>query len=182
MSKKAESIFDQNLAESSLWILIPKVAGSTSITTILILFIFWIDFGEIPHFAIGFAIVLAVFQILMVIGIRFRNRTDLHVTKTVKNDWLDKLGAIWLMACAFGALAGWICNQLANGFPDLSLIFQILSILFAIFLPFITMLPNLRYLETKVLYIQIPILFLVTTLPMFVGLTQLRALFKRFFW
>ena len=179
MNKKDETIFNKKVVDSTLWILIPKVLGSIFITSALILLIFWLSFGELSYFSFSFTFSLAVLQILIVLGLRFQDRTDLHASKPLKNNWLDKIGGFWLLACALGALGGWIFNQLAFGYPFFSLYFQILSFCFTIVLPIFTMLPNLRYLETKVLYIQLPLLFFVTTLPILVGINPAFSLFNR---
>ena len=165
--------------DSSLWVLLPRLCFSVLISVVIVLGIFWLYFGEINGFAVGFAAFLAVLQILMAIGFRFQNRTDLHATKPVRNDFLDKIAGWWLMACAFGALFGWLCLRGAAMFPSLNIFFHAAAVFLTIVLPVATMLPNLRYLAGKIWYIQIPLLTLITLLPSLVGLHSLVLLLSK---
>jgi hypothetical protein len=165
--------------EASLWVLLPKAFGAILLSDVLILLIFWLVFGEFSAFAFGFVIFLSVLQILMIVGLRFRDRKRFHATKSPPNDWLDKLGAWWLMACAFGAFFGWISAQLAASWPQFETAFLALAVVFSIVLPVLTMLPNLRYLETRIAVIQIPILFFVTILPLLSGFKSVFKIWQR---
>lgn len=166
--------------EAPLWLLLPKAFSAILISDVLVLLIFWLRFGELTLFAFGFAIFLTALQILIIVGLRFQNRTDLHVTPPAKFDRLDKIGAWWLMACAFGAFFGWICLNLAAGFPAFKLAFHGANIFFSVILPVLTMLPNLRYISLKALYIQIPLLIFITFLPMLVGVSSLLTFWNYF--
>lgn len=174
--REAATLGDIN-AEASLWILLPKMLAAIAASTVLILLIFYLQSGELPFFAFGVAIFFAAFQILIIVGLRFYNRTETHTTKKLQNDWIDKIGAWWLMACAFGALIGWLCGRMAEYFPNYTLIFHAAKIFFTIILPVLMMLPNLRYLERQSAAIQVPLLTFITILPMFVGLSSIG-----FFW
>ncbi|HEY8559989.1 MAG TPA: hypothetical protein VIL74_06405 [Pyrinomonadaceae bacterium] len=166
-------------ADAPLVILLPKAAGAILLSDVLILSVFWLSFGELPMFAFGFVIFLTALQILVIVGLRFGGRKDLHSTERLRNDALDKIGAWWLMACAFGALFGWISAQLAVSFPQYENGFLLAAIVFSIFLPVAAMLPNLRYLEARISHIQIPLLFFVTVLPVLSGIGSLLKLWQR---
>jgi ABC-type polysaccharide/polyol phosphate export permease len=171
-------IFGGMNVEASLWVLLPKAFFSILLSAVLFLIIFWLRFGELPPFAWGFALFLITMQILIITGLRFLNRPDVHTQPPARNDWIDKIGAWWLMACAFGAFFGWICGQLAVWFPDYRQFFQIAKVIFTIVLPVLTMLPNLRYISKNAAYIQVPILVLVTLLPILVGIDALITLWN----
>ena len=176
-SKSKSATFGDINAEAPLWILLPKMLSAIAVSTVFILVLFYLQFGELPIFIYGFAAFIAVLQILTVVGLRFQNRNEVHTTVKLRNDWLDKIAAWWLMACAFGALTGWFCGQMAHSFQKFSLAFHGAKIFFTFALPVFTMLPNLRYLERQSAAIQIPLLFFITILPMFVGASSVI-----FFW
>lgn len=156
--------------EASLWILIPIAFTEILFSCVLVLLRFWLEFGELSPLAWGCAAFFAILTILIIIGLRFQNRPEVHTTVAARGDWIDKIGAWWLMACAFGALLGWVCGQMANGFPRYRQIFLVAEIIFTIVLPFVTMLPNVRYVSRNAAYIQVPLLVLITVLPVLVGI------------
>jgi hypothetical protein len=168
---------DKEIENLPLIVLLPRVVFSVALTVLIILVIFRLQIGNFTWFSVGFATFCAAFEILIVIGLRFRNRTELHVSSTPKWDWADKLGGLWLVACAFGALAGWIFLQFAEDSP----VFQILTVFTTMILPFVTMLPHLRYIRSNSAYVQIPLLLILTFLPALIGVKPAIALFNRFF-
>jgi hypothetical protein len=169
-------IVDGVSVEGSLWLLIPKAATGIALSVIIILARFWFEFGEIPMFAVGFCVFVATLQILLIVGLRFVRRTEVYTIVEPRNDWIDKVGAWWLMACAFGALFGWLAGTMAVSYPEQWRIFYLLKTLLTIFLPIATMVPNLRYISRNAAYIQVPILVSVTILPILVGLGSVFAL------
>lgn len=171
--KSKPQFFGDINTEASLWVLFPKAFVGIGLSAVVILLRFWIEFGEISVFAFGFTTFIVVLEILIIIGLRFQNRTERHTTKPLRNDWLDKIGAWWLVACAFGAFFGWTCGNLAISFPHWTMIFLTAEIIFTILLPVITMIPNLRYLSRNSAALQVPILVLVTSLPFLVGIGSL---------
>ncbi|MEZ5428515.1 MAG: hypothetical protein R2747_19750 [Pyrinomonadaceae bacterium] len=168
-------------AEASLWVLLPKVLASLFFSSVMILLRFWQMFGYLSAFAFGFVIFTSALQVLIIVGLRFQNRTDLAVDQPERFNWLDWIGAWWLMACAGGAFFGWLCGNLAVAFPAWDLTFQLAKVFLTIVLPILTMLPNTRYVSAKTAYIQIPLLIVVTTLPMLVGIGSVWTLWTRFF-
>ena len=154
----------------SLWVLIPKAGAGILLSVALILVRYWFEFGKLSVFAFVFAGFLAMFQILLIVGLRFRTGTEAHTTVKARGDKLDMLAAWWLMACFLGAFIGWGCGQFAEIFPAYSKVFTIGEILFTIILPITTMLPNVRYVRRNSAFVQIPLLFFVTLLPLLVGI------------
>ena len=53
-----------------LWVLIPRAAGAILLTTGGLLLIFWLVFGELPTVALVCSGSLAIFQALIVFGLR----------------------------------------------------------------------------------------------------------------
>ena len=159
--------------EDSLWLLIPQVFASILISSLIIIVVFRIYFGEFAVFVFGFVLFLAVMQVLMVIGYRFQQRAEFHAKKEANFGLLDKIGGFWLIACAFGAFFGWVCGQLAVAFPEISSAMYIAAVFFTVGLPVLTVLPNLRYVGGKATLIQVPLLVFVTMLPVLEGMYYL---------
>ncbi len=65
-------LFDVSDSEigGSLWVLLPRAALSVGLSMAFIVFVFWMEFGEISTFAYGFAGVVGLFQIVMIYGLR----------------------------------------------------------------------------------------------------------------
>ena len=162
--------------EGSLWALIPKAAVGIIVSVVIILLGFLLSFGEIPLFAGGFSIFIAALQVLTIVGLRFLRRDETHTTVKPRNDWIDRVGSFWLMACGFGAFLGWISGVLGETFPDFWRMFNVLKVIFTIVLPVTTMLPNTRYISRNAAFVQVPILVLVTLLPVLVGISAVFAL------
>jgi hypothetical protein len=164
-------------AGGSLWVVIPQLAVSSVLTVVILLFAFWVIFDELPLFAVGFALTLVALQILMVIGLRLQRRAEFH-SQNVRPGRFDKFGGLWLFACGFGAMFGWICGSIGDGTGSIDELFYVASIIFSIVLPVLTMLPNIRYISGRVAYLQISILTFITMLPMLVGIYYLLKLFR----
>ena len=160
--------------DATLWVMVLQLLFSIGLSTLLILIAFWLEFGELRAFAYGFAVFLGIFQILMVFGFRFRDRAEFKVNGPARFGVLDKIAGFWLVTCAFGAFFAWISGNLGvYFFPAYRTAFYCLAAVFSIVLPVATMLPNLRYLSGKAMMVQIPLLTLVTILPVMVGLYYL---------
>lgn len=169
-------------AIGTLWVLIPKAGAGILLSVVLILVRFWLEFGELPAFAFGFAAFTAALQILLIVGLRFANRTEVHPDAEARGDWLDKLGAWWLVACFLGAFFGWLCGKFGEMTPEYRNAFIVAKIFFTIVLPIVTMLPNLRYVRRNAAYVQVPLLVFVTLFPILVGIgsvVDLAGLIKR---
>lgn len=65
-------LFDayDSISGVSLWILIPKAGFWIGFSVVMILILFWMEFGELSTFAYIFAGALGLFQILMIYGLR----------------------------------------------------------------------------------------------------------------
>ena len=146
----------------------PTVRGfliAAASAAISIPLLFYIRFGEIGGFAWGFTIFLVVFCLLVALGLYIQPRTQTHPQIRVQNNWTDRLGAFWLISCAFGPFLGWVITSV---FPITLESWQglyTLRVILAVGLPVITALPQVRYLRAKTIFVALPLLIIVTFLP-----------------
>jgi hypothetical protein len=163
--------------EANPWVLIPSAAAMILFNNIVFIFLFWLRFGVINEFIFGFCLLFTAAQILGIVGARFSRQDDYHAQKST-GSWTDYIGAWWLLACFLGPAFGWFCEMLADSFSDNWQAFHYAKVFFTIFLPVFTMLPLVRYVKGKAATIQIPMLFLVTLLPVFFGLNSVIGLWN----
>lgn len=161
---------------ASLWVLVPKAALGIALSIAAVFLRSWGEFGYVSMFAVGFAIFIAAFEVLLIVGLRFADRPDVHTTVKPQNDVFDRLGAWWLIACAFGAFFGWIVGNMVVFLPDHWRVVMVVKVFFTIVVPVASMLPNLRYVSRNAAYVQVPILIFITLLPMLVGVGALISL------
>ena len=128
--------------------------------------LFYLRFGEVSWFAIGFTVFLVVLCLLAALGFYFQDRRSFHTAVRSNNSLADRIGAFWLMACAFGPLLGWFITV----FPPTTNSWRwqyCARIFFAIVVPVITAVPLLRYARGRAALIALPLLVVITVLPMF---------------
>ena len=126
--------------------------------------IFYLRFGEIDSFAIGFTIFLVVLCLLFALGFYFQTKTQYHTQVEMRGTFADRIGAFWLVACAFGPFIGWIITVV--GVTETSWRCQYLSrVFFAVVLPIITAVPLVPYARGRAVLVAIPLLLIVTVLP-----------------
>ena len=162
-------------ATASLWLLIPRIALGIVMSGLLITLAFYLQFGEINTYTFLLVIVAAGFQILVVVGTRFRRRTDL--ASTAKEGRFDIVGAFWLVAVLFGAMLGWFTADFANAYPNSAVAFHVATVVLTIVLPILTSLPNYRYVTTRNAHITLPLLIVVSLLPSAIGAASVIALY-----
>jgi len=137
---------------------------------------FYLRFGYVPGFGWGATIFLVTVCILAAIGLYFRQRTEYHSPVPLRGDWVDKIGAFWLVSCAFGPLLGWIITSV---FPITLSTWRWLymtRVFFAVALPVITALPMIRYLRGEVTFVALSLLVIITLLPIFSAVNVSRDL------
>ena len=96
--------------DESMWILVPKAAIGIALSMLVVLLKFWGEFGYVSMFALGVAVFIAAFEVLLIVGLRFADRPDVRTAVKTRNDVFDRFGGWWLIACAFGGvlrLARW---------------------------------------------------------------------------
>jgi hypothetical protein len=179
MSYKSQDEFGGVNATASLWVLLPRLATGIITSGFLITLAFWLRFGEINSFTILLVVVSSVFQVLILIGLRFGNRTDLAARQ---RPWrlVDYVGAFWLIAVFFGAFAGWFTRDYAFYYPDVAIPFHVATVILTIVLPVVTSIPNYRYVTATNAYITIPLLAIVTLLPSLIGFPSAIAIWQIF--
>lgn len=127
--------------------------------------LFYLRFGEIDGFAWGFTIFLVVFCLLVALGLYIQPRTQSHPQIRLQNNWVDRLGAFWLISCAFGPFFGWVITSIFPITLDSWQGLYTLRVILAVGLPVLTALPQVRYLNAKTIFVALPLLIIVTLLP-----------------
>lgn len=126
--------------------------------------LFYLKFGTINWFSISFTIFLVVLCLLFALGFQFYTKTEYHTDVPMKGNLADRIGAFWLVACAFGPFFGWIVT--AIGLSASTWKWQYLARAFlAVILPVVTAVPLVPYARGKAALIAIPLLLLITSLP-----------------
>lgn len=128
--------------------------------------LFYVRFGEIDGFGWGVTVFFVAYCLLAAVGLYLRPRTEYHTQVEAKGDWLDRIGAFWLVSCAFGPFLGWL---IVTVFPLTVTTWRwlyILRIVFAAIVPIVTAIPLTRYVrQGKSQWIMIMLLVSITTLP-----------------
>ena len=126
---------------------------------------FYLETGEVPPIAWGVSVFLATLCLLAGVGIYFARRTEYHTPVGARGDWADRVGAFWLVSCAFGPFFGWALTSVFTlteaswrwlywGRAGLSAV-----------LPVLTALPLLRYVSGRGAPLMLALLLGVTALP-----------------
>jgi hypothetical protein len=126
---------------------------------------FWLRFGEVGPVGWGVTVFVSLYCALAALGLYLAPRTELHTTVELRGGWGDRLGGFWLVACAFGPFAGWIAGEvlpLTSGSWRWTLGTKVL---FAAVLPIATAVPLFRYARGRAALVVIPLLLVVTLLP-----------------
>jgi hypothetical protein len=131
--------------------------------------LFYLRFGTVGEIGWGFTIFLDMLCLLIALGITVADKPHLHSVVPLKGDWLDHLGAFWLVACAFGPFAGWLLTESITPNADTWRWQFAGRTLFAIVLPIVTALPLARYARGGAAIIGFALLIGVTALPVASG-------------
>ncbi len=139
--------------------------------------LFYLRFGDVGGLGWGVTVFLTALCLLAAVGLYFLRRPEYHTPVPLRGDWQDRVGAFWLVACAFGPLAGWLLTEL----PPLTLAnwrwFYAGRLLCAIILPFLTALPLLRYVRGRGAPLMLALLIGVTALPIWSAWAATQDLF-----
>jgi hypothetical protein len=126
--------------------------------------LFYLKFGSINWFSISFTIFLVVLCLLFALGLFIQNKPEYHTCVPTERSLADRIGAFWLIACAFGPFFGWICTAIPP--TEASWKWQYLGRAFlSVVLPVITAVPLVPYARGKSALIAIPLLLVITALP-----------------
>jgi hypothetical protein len=137
---------------------VPEVA-------ILVPALFYLRFHEVGPLGWGTTVFFVMYCLLAALALFMRPRTEYHSPVKLKGDWQDKLGAWWLVACAFGPLFGWICTSVLPVTAGSWRVVYALRVFFAAGLPLLTAIPLTRYIRGKSAWVSLPLLVVVTLLP-----------------
>jgi hypothetical protein len=142
----------------------------------LVPILFYLRFGEVDALGWGTTVFFVVYCILTAIGLYFGPRTEYHTRVPLRGDWLDKLGAFWLVACVFGPFFGWVVASVVPITLESWHIVYGVRVFLAAGLPLITALPLTRYVRGKAALIALPLLIIITLLAMWTAVDSSRDL------
>jgi len=126
--------------------------------------LFYLKFGTIGWFTIGFTIFLVVLCWLFALGLFVQTKTEYQTQVPTDHSLADRIGAFWLAACAFGPFLGWLVTLIPP--TETSWKWQYLGRAFlAVILPVITAVPLVPYARGKAALIAVPLLLILTALP-----------------
>jgi hypothetical protein len=151
----------------------PRFLFAGLLCALLVPAIFYLRFGEVDGLGWGLTIFLTLFCWLSALGLYFLPRSEYHTPVELRNDRWDRIGAFWLVSCAFGPLCVWLLNAIVVLTPSNWRWIYLVEISLTIGLPLLTALPLFRYVRGKAALIALPILIGVTLLPIWVGLGPL---------
>lgn len=134
-------------------------------SAILMPALFYLRFGEVSWFAIAFTVFMVVLFLLAALGIYLQERRSLHTEVRPGNKIADRIGAFWLAACAFGPFFGWLITALTLNVGNWRWIY-LSRVFLAVILPVITAVPLVRYARGRAALIALPLLLIITALPM----------------
>lgn len=126
--------------------------------------LFYLKFGSINWFSVSFTIFLVVLCLLFALGLFIQNKPEYQTNVPTEGSLADRIGAFWLIACAFGPFFGWIVTAIPP--TEASWKWQYLGRAFlCVILPVITAVPLVPYARGKSALIAIPLLLIITALP-----------------
>jgi len=152
---------------------------SISWFTVLVPLVFYLRFRHIGPLGWGTTIFFDVYCLLSAVGLYFRPRTEFHSPVLLRGDWLDRVGAFWLIGCAFGPFFGWIVTT--GTFPITTTSWQWLyglRVFLAAGIPIVLALPLTRYVRGKSSWVALPLLLVVTLLPVSSAMNVSRDLWE----
>lgn len=126
--------------------------------------LFYLKFGSLNWFSISFTIFLVVLCLLFALGLFIQNKPEYQTNVPMEGSLADRIGAFWLVACAFGPFCGWIVTAISP--TEATWKWQYLGRAFlAVVLPVITAVPLVPYARGRSALIAIPLLLAITALP-----------------
>jgi hypothetical protein len=143
---------------------------------VLIPLLFYLRFGTVDSFGWSFTIFLVAYCLVAAIGTYFLVRPEYHTPVAFVNDWLDRIGAFWLLACTFGPFFGWVLTSVATLTASNWRWFYGGRIGLCIALPVLTALPLLRYVRGRGAPVMLALLLGITALPVWSAWATLQDL------
>jgi hypothetical protein len=172
----ARSFFGVEADPASRSIAARQMLVSALASAILTPFLFLLRFGEVGPLGWATTVFFVMYCVVAAIGLYFGPRTQYHTPVPQRNDWLDKIGAFWLMACVFGPFFGWVIASVVPITADSWRVVYSVRVFLAAGLPLITALPLTRYARGKSMLIALPLLIGITLLAMWTAVDSGRDL------
>ena len=138
--------------------------------------IFYLRFGRVGPLGWGLTVFFATYCLLSAAGLYFLVRPEYHTPVRLQNDWLDRVGAFWLVACAFGPFFGWL---LTSAFQLTMNNWRWLfggRVILSVAIPILTSLPLLRYVRGRGAPVMLAMLIGVTALPVWSAVATIQDL------
>jgi hypothetical protein len=157
---------------------IQHLLGTAVASAVLVPLLFYLQFGEVGPLGWGTTIFFVVYCLLAATGLFFLPKTEYHTPAALHGDWADRLGAFWLVSCAFGPFFGWMLTSILPLTVDSWRLVYGLRVLLAAGLPLLTALPLTRYLRGKAVMVALPIMLIVTLLPIWSTVNVSRDLWE----
>jgi hypothetical protein len=143
---------------------IRRLLVSAVICAGLVPILYDLKFGVVDGLGWGITVFFVVYCLLAAVGLYFGPRREFHTPVRLKGDWIDRVGAFWLVACVFGPFFGYVLTAV---FPITVVSWRWaygLRFFLGAGLPVLTALPMVRYLRGKAVWVALPILLGVTML------------------
>lgn len=145
-------------------------------SVVLVPLVFYLRFGEVGALGWGTTVFFAAYCLLAAVGLHFLVRPEYHTPVALRNDWLDRVGMFWLVACAFGPLFGWALAAAFELSAENWRWFYWGRVGLSVGLPVLTALPLLRYVRGRGAPIMLALLLGVTALPVWSAWATMRDL------
>lgn len=174
----AKAYFGVGTDDASPKAAIRQMLVSAAVCAVTIPLLFYWRFGEIGGLGWGTTIFFVAYCLLAAIGLYFLPREEYHTPVNLRGDWVDRLGALWLISCVFGPLLGWFITAL---FPITETTWSwlyALRVILAVGAPLITAMPLTRYLRGKMVKVALPIIVVITLLPIWSAVDVSRDLWE----
>jgi len=152
--------------------------GAVPKITALIPMAFYLRFGAIGPLGWGLAVFFDVYCLLWAVGLYFGPRAEYHSQVRPRRDWVDRIGAFWLVGCAFGPLFGWLVTEAFPITPGSWHWLYGLRAFLAAGVPLVLALPLLRYVRGKSSLVAAPLLVIITLLPVSTAVPVIQDLWE----
>lgn len=161
----ARRFFGAGSDPASIRLAVRRWLAAAVCALVLIPAIFWMRFGEFGPVGLGLTVFLVAYCLLSAVGLYYLRKPSFHSPVALKNDWLDRVGAVWLVCCALGPFLSWILvNALSLDALNWRWLYGGRFLLSAV-LPILTALTLLRYVRGKGKFVMLAILIVITALP-----------------
>ena len=160
----AEIFFGVTDEESRRRVIRQCLVGAVQ-AAVLVPGLFYLRFGRVGPLGWGSTIFFVAYLLLTAIALYFRPRTEYHSPVRLRGDWLDRVGAFWLIGCAFGPFFGWIVTSGVFAITPNSWRWLFgMRVFLGAGLPLMLALPLTRYVRGKSALVALPLLICVTLL------------------